>query len=107
MLDGYKLPSDCRLDLHEAPWHRIVLQDFEGVAHQKGFSRHRRTNISWVLSVLVQELTPRAQDSLVSFGERLSTRLFAAYLRAQGVPAQQHDAFDIGAPRHAHVGCPT
>jgi aspartate kinase len=45
---------------------------------------------------LPQDLTPRAQDSLVSFGERLSTRLFAAYLRSQGVPAQQHDAFDLG-----------
>ena len=40
-----------------------------------------------------QELTPRARDSLVSFGERLSTRIFAAHLRARGVPARQHDAF--------------
>ena len=32
---------------------------------------------------MLQELTPRAQDSLVSFGERLSTRLFASYLRSQ------------------------
>ncbi|KAL6780885.1 hypothetical protein ACKKBG_A08870 [Auxenochlorella protothecoides x Auxenochlorella symbiontica] len=45
---------------------------------------------------IMQDLTHRARDSLVSFGERLSTRLFAAYLRAQGVPARQHDAFDIG-----------
>ena len=30
-----------------------------------------------------QELTARAQDSLVSFGERLSTRLFASYMRSQ------------------------
>lgn len=45
---------------------------------------------------IMQDLTHRARDSLVSFGERLSTRLFAAYLRAQGVPAAQHDAFDIG-----------
>ena len=29
----------------------------------------------------------------MSFGERLSTRLFAAHLRACGVPARQHDAF--------------
>lgn len=45
---------------------------------------------------IVQELTPRARDSLVSFGERLSTRLFAAYLRAEGVPARAVDAFDAG-----------
>jgi aspartate kinase len=45
---------------------------------------------------IMQDLTPRARDSLVSFGERLSTRLFAAYLRAHGVPARQYDAFSIG-----------
>jgi hypothetical protein len=45
---------------------------------------------------IMQDLTPRARDSLVSFGERLSVRLFAAFLRGQGVPAEHHDAFDIG-----------
>ena len=32
---------------------------------------------------IMQDLTLRARDSLVSFGERLSTRLFAAFLRAE------------------------
>ena len=45
---------------------------------------------------IVQELTPRARDALVSFGERLSTRLFAAYLLACGVPAVQADACGEG-----------
>ena len=45
---------------------------------------------------IMQDLTPRAKDSLVSFGERLSTRLFASYLRHQGIPATQYDAPDIG-----------
>lgn len=44
----------------------------------------------------VQELTPRAKDSLVSFGERLSTRIFAGYLRRLGLPAKQFDAWDLG-----------
>lgn len=44
----------------------------------------------------MQDLTPRAKDSLVSFGERLSTRLFASYLRSKGIPARQHDAFTMG-----------
>ena len=35
------------------------------------------------LSMLLQDLTARACDSLVSFGERLSTRLFAALLNSQ------------------------
>lgn len=45
---------------------------------------------------IMQDLTSRAKDSLVSFGERLSTRIFASYLRTQGVPARQHDAWDLG-----------
>ena len=32
---------------------------------------------------IMQDLTQRAKDSLVSFGERLSTRLFAAFLRRE------------------------
>lgn len=32
---------------------------------------------------IMQDLTCRAKDSLVSFGERLSTRLFAAFLRRE------------------------
>lgn len=45
---------------------------------------------------LLKDLTPRSLDSLVSFGERLSTRIFSGYLRRQGVPSVQHDAFEMG-----------
>ena len=44
----------------------------------------------------MQDLTHRAKDSLVSFGERLSTRIFASYLRTLNIPARQHDAHSIG-----------
>ncbi|KAI5068518.1 hypothetical protein GOP47_0016863 [Adiantum capillus-veneris] len=44
----------------------------------------------------IKELTIKTKDYLVSFGERLSTRIFAAYLRQRGVKARQYDAFDIG-----------
>jgi len=37
----------------------------------------------------LQDLTPRAKDNLVSFGERMSTRIFASYLRTM-----------VGAPLH-------
>ncbi|XP_074295724.1 aspartokinase 1, chloroplastic-like isoform X1 [Silene latifolia] len=43
-----------------------------------------------------KELTPRTTDYLVSFGECMSTRIFAAYLNSRGVKARQYDAFDIG-----------
>jgi aspartate kinase len=45
---------------------------------------------------LVKELTPRTLDYVVSFGERLSTRIIAAAFEKAGVPSTQHDAFDIG-----------
>lgn len=45
---------------------------------------------------MMKELTPRTKDYLVSFGECMSTRIFAAYLNKIGVKARQYDAFDIG-----------
>jgi len=45
---------------------------------------------------LMQEVTPRTRAMLVSFGERMSTRIFASYLRTRGVKAKQYDAFEIG-----------
>lgn len=45
---------------------------------------------------MMKELTPRTKDYLVSFGECLSTRIFAAYLNEIGAKARQYDAFEIG-----------
>ncbi|KAK3412946.1 aspartokinase 2, chloroplastic isoform X2 [Eucalyptus grandis] len=45
---------------------------------------------------MMKELTLRTRDYLVSFGECMSTRIFAAYLNKIGVKARQYDAFEIG-----------
>lgn len=45
---------------------------------------------------LVSEASPRAVDLLLSFGERCSTRVLAAYFSAQGLPARAVDAFAAG-----------
>jgi aspartate kinase len=45
---------------------------------------------------LTRELTGRTRDCLVSFGERLSVRIAAAYLRSQGIKALAIDAWDAG-----------
>lgn len=45
---------------------------------------------------MLRELTPRSSDYLVSFGERLSVRMMAAYMNSQGIPAQCRDAWDAG-----------
>ncbi len=43
----------------------------------------------------LRELTPRATDSVVSRGERLSARLLAAALEASGTKARYVDALDV------------
>ncbi|KAG6601960.1 Aspartokinase 3, chloroplastic, partial [Cucurbita argyrosperma subsp. sororia] len=45
---------------------------------------------------MMKELTLRTRDYLVSFGECMSTRIFAAYLSRIGVKSRQYDAFEIG-----------
>ena len=45
---------------------------------------------------MLKELTKRTRDDLVSFGERMSVRMMAAYLENQGIPAKFYDAWDIG-----------
>uniref|UniRef100_A0A0D9WXU8 aspartate kinase n=1 Tax=Leersia perrieri TaxID=77586 RepID=A0A0D9WXU8_9ORYZ len=45
---------------------------------------------------MMKELTLRTRDYLVSFGECMSTRIFAALLNKTGVKARQYDAFEIG-----------
>lgn len=45
---------------------------------------------------MLHELTKRTRDYLVSFGERMSVRMMAAFLEKSGVPAKFYDAWDIG-----------
>jgi aspartate kinase len=45
---------------------------------------------------LIQELSPKSLDQLVSYGERCSVRIVAARLNQIGVPAQSFDAWDVG-----------
>lgn len=45
---------------------------------------------------MLHELTRRTRDYLVSFGERLSVRMMAAYLEKEGIPARPRDSWDIG-----------
>ena len=55
-------------------------------------------NIKRLLSgiSLIKEMTPKTKDFLVSFGERLSVRIAAAYLNSLGIKAAACDAFDYG-----------
>lgn len=45
---------------------------------------------------LIQELSPKSLDQLVSYGERCSVRIMAGRLNQIGIPAQAFDAWDVG-----------
>ncbi|MDR0706853.1 MAG: aspartate kinase [Treponema sp.] len=45
---------------------------------------------------MIKELTKKTKDYLVSFGERLSARIAAAYFRTMGVNAKALDSWDAG-----------
>ena len=53
---------------------------------------------------LVSEASPRSRDLLLSFGERCSARLLAAYFSQQGLPAQPVDAFEVGLRTDSNFG---
>ncbi|GAB1483987.1 aspartate kinase [Treponema sp.] len=53
---------------------------------------------------LIKELTARTRDYLVSFGERLSIRLVAAYCRSLGIGARAFDAWDVGFTSDSQFG---
>ncbi|MGI6524425.1 MAG: aspartate kinase [Bdellovibrionota bacterium] len=45
---------------------------------------------------VLQKLTKKTTDALMSFGERLSVRIIAAALSKNGIAAKPFDAFDLG-----------
>lgn len=45
---------------------------------------------------MLKEVSKRSRDYLVSFGERMSVRMMAAYLEKEGIPAKFYDAWDVG-----------
>lgn len=63
----------------------------EEVTKRLGELRTLLTGVS-----MLKELTPRSRDYLVSFGERLSVRIMAAYLNTKNVRSEYHDSWDVG-----------
>ena len=53
---------------------------------------------------LIQELSPKSLDQLVSYGERCSVRIVAARLNQIGVPAQAFDSWDVGILTDSNFG---
>ena len=51
---------------------------------------------------MLKEISKRSRDYLVSFGERMSVRMMAAYLNSIGIPAKFYDAWDVGFISDSH-----
>ncbi len=54
---------------------------------------------------MLRELTPRVKDAIVSLGERISVRIFAALLRSLGQPAEAFDSWKLGFQTNDNYGC--
>jgi len=52
----------------------------------------------------VKELTPRSLDYVVSFGEKFSTKIVAAYFSRNGLPAAAVNSYDLGLMTDSHFG---
>lgn len=71
------------LGLQDDPVHQVVLGNFEVLSDLlKGV-------------FLVREASPRTMDYILSFGERNSALIIAAYMQSRGVPAAYLDAREI------------
>jgi len=53
---------------------------------------------------LIRELTPRTRDYLVSFGERLSVRIAASFLKTSGMNARAFDSWELGLLSNSSFG---
>jgi aspartate kinase len=53
---------------------------------------------------MIQELSPKSLDQLVSYGERCSVRIMATRLNQIGVPSQAFDSWDIGILTDSNFG---
>ena len=53
---------------------------------------------------MIQELSPKSLDQLVSYGERCSVRIMASHLNKIGVPAQAFDSWNVGIHTDSNFG---
>ena len=78
--------------------HEEAMERLDTCASTRGEVRRLLADVAKFVEGLrvVGEFSPRASDLLSSFGERMSTRIFASYMRSLGVDAEQVDAFAEG-----------
>lgn len=80
--------------------------EFERDCHTRTEVEHLLTECEQMLTgvKMIQELSPKSLDQLVSYGERCSVRIMAARLNQIGVPAQSFDSWDVGIETDSNFG---
>ena len=81
------------VDLHRSAMAELGLGE-QAAAELEALLGELRSLLTGI--ALIKELSDKTRDYLVSFGERLSVRLVAAYLNSVGVKARAMDAWDAG-----------
>ncbi|GMI16944.1 hypothetical protein TrLO_g9808 [Triparma laevis f. longispina] len=86
--------------------HLQTIEEFQLGEHLKNEINALLDELENMLSgvKLLQELSPRSLDMLVSFGERMSVRMMAARLNQIGVPAEAYDSWNIGMLTDSNFG---
>lgn len=100
-LDG-KVNIDAIHTLHNAALKQFGLEDHVVTEEVKSLLDECQDMLNGVR--LLQELSPKSLDQLVSYGERCSVRIVAARLNQIGVPAQAFDAWDVGMYTDSNFG---
>lgn len=93
---GYLSSAEALRDRHTEAANRLLPPNGvrQRAAQETGALIDEFAQVCQAVNIL-GELTPRILDTVVSFGERLSSRLVAAALREQGVAAQAFDAGEL------------
>ena len=85
--------TEAIVDLHRNAMAELNLGD-QAAAELESLLEELRSLLTGI--ALIKELSNKTRDYLVSFGERLSVRLVAAYLNSVAVKARAMDAWDAG-----------
>jgi len=99
LLDAAKKAVHGEID---APFKAIADRHFElldGLKLPRSIAEKNLAELQDLLRgiFMVKEVTPRLYDYVTSFGERLSSKCFAAFLRARGhAEAEAMNAYDLG-----------
>jgi aspartate kinase len=85
-----------KIDINDVRELHFRIADELGLSHDILESYFREINSLLMGISLIKELSNKTFDHLISFGERLSVRIFSAYLNNLGIKSKAYDSWDLG-----------